>query len=91
MAKRRRSGRRPGSAAPADPIERPDLGPGDLEGYTVDRVPAFRATKTYTCPECHAVVAPRVGHVVAWPDGLVDLRRHWHLHCWRLFVRRGGD
>jgi hypothetical protein len=60
-----------------------------LEGYVVDRVPGFRATKAYVCPGCDAAIAPRVGHVVAWPEDLVDLRRHWHLHCWRIATRRG--
>ncbi|MEX1178613.1 MAG: hypothetical protein WEB09_09145 [Nitriliruptor sp.] len=60
-----------------------------LAGHEVDRIPAFRATKTYVCPECGNTIAARVGHVVAWPEGQVDLRRHWHLHCWRLAARRG--
>lgn len=60
-----------------------------LEGYLVDRVPAFRATKAYVCPGCGSVIVERQGHVVAWPDGLVDLRRHWHTHCWRIAAARG--
>jgi hypothetical protein len=59
-----------------------------VPGYEVDRVPAFRATKAYVCPDCQGTIAARTGHVVAWPEGLVDDRRHWHLHCWRLFARR---
>jgi hypothetical protein len=64
-----------------------DLPP--LEGYVVDRVPGFRATKDYVCPGCGAVIAARTGHVVAWPEHQVDLRRHWHLHCWRIAAGRG--
>lgn len=60
-----------------------------LEGYEVDRVPAFKADKDYVCPGCGNQIPARTGHVVAWPQELVDLRRHWHLHCWRLAVRRG--
>ena len=35
-----------------------------------------------------AVVPFGDGHVVVWPNGDPDLRRHWHRHCWRLEVRR---
>lgn len=58
------------------------------EGYEVARVPAFRADKGYVCPDCGNDIPPGTGHVVAWPEALVDDRRHWHLHCWRLAVRR---
>jgi hypothetical protein len=60
-----------------------------LEGYEVQRVPRYQASKDYVCPGCHNPIAAGVGHVVAWPEGLVDDRRHWHEHCWRLVVRRG--
>lgn len=60
-----------------------------IAGYEVERVPGYRAGKAYRCPECGAAIAAGTGHVVAWPDGLVDLRRHWHLHCWRIAARRG--
>lgn len=60
-----------------------------LAGYEVDRVPGFRADKEYLCPGCGNPIPARTGHVVAWPEDLVDQRRHWHLHCWRLTVRRG--
>jgi hypothetical protein len=67
-------------------------GPFDLPavpGYVVDRVPGYRADKVYVCPGCGATIPAGVGHVVAWPEDLVDLRRHWHLHCWRIAARRG--
>ena len=60
-----------------------------LEGFTVRRVPAFRAHKTYTCPNCHNVISAGEGHVVVWPVDVVDDRRHWHHHCWRVATRRG--
>jgi hypothetical protein len=60
-----------------------------MVGYEVQRVPSYRAVKAYTCPGCPQTVPVRQGHVVVWPVGLVDDRRHWHLHCWRLAVRRG--
>lgn len=52
-------------------------------------VPGARATKIYTCPECHRQIPTGVPHVVAWPadPGLseqraVDARRHFHAACW---------
>lgn len=69
------------------PIEDPSL--PRLSGYDVQRVPSFRAVKTYTCPACPQQVPAGQGHVVVWPLGFVEDRRHWHLHCWRLAVRRG--
>ena len=60
----------------------------NLDGYEVRRVDASRANKDYICPECGNVVPEGEGHVVVWPVGDEDLRRHWHQHCWRLEVRR---
>lgn len=61
-----------------------------LEGYEVKRVDAGRAAKDYVCPECGNTVAAGEGHVVVWPVGDTDLRRHWHRHCWRVEVRRSN-
>jgi len=63
--------------------------PGTLPGYESHVVPGFRAHKEYLCPACTRSVAAGTGHVVAWPEGFADERRHWHRHCWRLAVRRG--
>ena len=60
----------------------------DLEGYEVRRVDPEAARKDYICPECGNVVPEGESHVVVWPVGDSDLRRHWHRHCWRLEVRR---
>jgi hypothetical protein len=60
-----------------------------IDGHEVARVPAYRADKAYRCPGCQNPIPPGTGHVVAWPQDLVDDRRHWHLHCWRLAVRSG--
>lgn len=60
----------------------------DLDGYVVRRVDPSRAAKDYLCPECGNLVVAREAHVVVWPEGDLDLRRHWHRHCWRLEVRR---
>jgi hypothetical protein len=61
-----------------------------LDGYEVKRVDASRADKDYVCPECGNQVPAAEGHVVVWPHGDSDLRRHWHRHCWRLEVRRSS-
>jgi hypothetical protein len=71
------------------PLSEPDPFLPQLDGYEVVRVPGVRATKTYTCPGCHQSIEAGVGHVVAWPEDEVGDRRHWHLHCWRIAVRRG--
>ena len=60
----------------------------ELDGYKVKRVDAARALKDYICPECGNTITAGEGHVVVWPAGDTDLRRHWHRHCWRLEVRR---
>jgi hypothetical protein len=41
------------------------------------------------CPGCDQEIRPATPHVVAWPDGELELRRHWHTACWRhRFTRR---
>lgn len=61
-----------------------------LDGYEVKRVDAAGAVKDYVCPECGNLVPAGESHVVVWPEGDSDLRRHWHRHCWRLEVRRSN-
>jgi hypothetical protein len=65
------------------------LGPPSLPGHEVRLVPGIQARKPYVCPDCGNPIATGVGHVVAWPIGDPDLRRHWHRHCWRMAARRG--
>lgn len=60
-----------------------------LPGYTARRVHGVDARKDYLCPECGNRIPAGEGHVVAWPDGASDLRRHWHTACWRAATRRG--
>lgn len=69
--------------------EPPALAPEGLPDHEWAFVPAYRADKPYACPGCRNTIAPRTGHVVAWPVGESDLRRHWHRHCWRIAARRG--
>ncbi|MDP8978345.1 MAG: hypothetical protein M3N17_07185 [Actinomycetota bacterium] len=61
-----------------------------LAGYEVRRVDPGRAHKDYACPACGNVVPSGEGHVVVWPRGDSDLRRHWHRHCWRIEVRNSA-
>jgi hypothetical protein len=56
--------------------------PAEME-YLVRRVQPYQATKVYRCPGCDQGIAVGIGHVVAWPDGEVDGRRHWHTSCWQ--------
>lgn len=60
----------------------------ELAGYEVRHIDSVSAAKEYTCPDCGNVVAEGEAHVVVWPVGDSDLRRHWHRHCWRMEVRR---
>lgn len=60
----------------------------ELRGYEVRQIDGADAAKEYTCPDCGNIVAEGEAHVVVWPVGDSDLRRHWHSHCWRMEVRR---
>lgn len=60
----------------------------ELPGYEVREIDGVNAAKEYTCPDCGNVVSEGEAHVVVWPVGDSDLRRHWHRHCWRMEVRR---
>jgi hypothetical protein len=57
--------------------------------FVVRRVTGAAATKAYRCPGCDHEIRPATPHVVTWPDGDVDDRRHWHRPCWRNRLRRG--
>lgn len=67
--------------------ERVESGP-DGE-FVVRALSPHQATKAYRCPGCDHEVAAGTGHLVAWPAGDVDDRRHWHTGCWRARQRRG--
>ena len=55
------------------------------DGWHVRVVQPYRATKVYRCPGCDQEIWPRTLHVVAWPEGDPERRRHWHRPC---FERR---
>ena len=45
--------------------------------------------KGYRCPGCDQLMTGGQPHVVAWPEGRPDDRRHWHTACWAARGRRG--
>lgn len=57
------------------------LGPpaARLAGYVVR---TSTSQKSYRCPFCQGIIGPGVQHVVAYPEGSLDDRRHYHSACW---------
>lgn len=55
------------------------------DGWQVRVVQPYQALKQYRCPGCDHEIQPRTLHVVAWPDGAADDRRHWHRPCWERY------
>ena len=51
----------------------------DREGYEVRTTSGDRR---YRCPYCHGPVEPGTAHVVAFPSGQPEDRRHYHTGCW---------
>jgi hypothetical protein len=52
------------------------------DGYVVRSVAGTASARSYRCPGCDQELRPGVPHVVAWPEGRPDDRRHWHTPCW---------
>ena len=66
-------------------------GPGPEEAVEVRRVHPFQAQKRYICPGCQQEIQVGTGHLVVFPEGEPELRRHWHRPCWeRRSSRRPG-
>ena len=64
------------------------------DGYVVRSVAGTsagggRGGRPYRCPGCDQELRPASPHVVAWPEGRPDDRRHWHTACWQARGRRG--
>jgi hypothetical protein len=60
------------------------------DGYVVRSVSgSSTAGKGYRCPGCDQLMPRAQPHVVAWPEGRPDDRRHWHTACWTARGRRG--
>jgi hypothetical protein len=59
------------------------------DGHVIRAVSGTPSSRPYRCPGCDQVLPPAVPHVVAWPEGAPDDRRHWHTACWNARDRRG--
>ena len=59
-------------------------------GFVVRAVPGGAGTgeRAYLCPGCDQELPARQPHVVAWPEGAPEDRRHWHTPCWAARSRR---
>jgi hypothetical protein len=53
-----------------------------VDGWHLRVVQPYRAVKVYRCPGCHQEIFPRTLHLVVWPEGSPEQRRHWHRACW---------
>ncbi len=58
-------------------------------GYVVRSVAGTVSPGPYRCPGCDQELAAGTPHVVAWPEGRPEDRRHWHTVCWTARGRRG--
>ena len=59
------------------------------DGVVVRRVAGNAPGRPYRCPGCDQELDGGTPHVVAWPEGRSDDRRHWHTACWGARGRRG--
>ena len=90
MARGSRRGQREAEALAAlrrddSPVRRP-AGVDRVENGFVVRNVGTTGT-AYRCPGCDQLFSG-VPHVVAWPEGSPDDRRHWHTPCWTARGRR---
>ena len=72
-----------------DDAIRPPAGERVEDGYVVRRVAGTASSRPYRCPGCDQELRAGTPHVVAWPEGRPDDRRHWHTACWDARDRRG--
>jgi len=70
-----------------DETVRPPAGERVEDGQVVRSVSG--GAKSYRCPGCDQEIRPMTPHVVAWPEGSTEDRRHWHTACWSARDRRG--
>ena len=59
------------------------------DGHVVRAVSGSGTGRAYRCPGCDQLLPAGSPHVVAWPQGRPDDRRHWHTACWSARGRRG--
>lgn len=72
-----------------DDAPRPPAGERVEDGHVVRRVAGTASARPYRCPGCDQELRAGTPHVVAWPEGRPDDRRHWHTACWDARDRRG--
>nr|WP_238429362.1 hypothetical protein [Frankia nepalensis] len=60
----------------------------DGEEWAQRAVTGAASAKAYRCPGCDHEIPPGTPHMVVWPNGSMDHRRHWHTPCWSR--RRAG-
>ncbi len=58
------------------------------DGYVVRAVAGTASARPYRCPGCDQELTAASPHLVVWPDGRPDDRRHWHTACWSARGRR---
>lgn len=73
------------------PDEPPRMPAGERveDGYVVRSVTGTASGRGYRCPGCDQLLPAGQPHVVAWPQGRTEDRRHWHSACWSARHRRG--
>ena len=59
------------------------------EGWVVRAVAGTASARPYRCPGCDQELVALSPHVMVWPEGRPDDRRHWHTACWTARSRRG--
>jgi hypothetical protein len=68
---------------------RPPGGERVEDGWVVRSLAGSASGRSYRCPGCDQELSAAAPHVVVWPDGRADDRRHWHTACWSARDRRG--
>jgi hypothetical protein len=56
--------------------------------FAVRHVSGSGDGKVFRCPGCDQEIHSGTPHVVAWPEGRLDDRRHWHTACWSKRLHR---
>jgi hypothetical protein len=56
--------------------------------FAVRRVSGANDGRVFRCPGCDQEISSATPHTVAWPEGRLDDRRHWHTVCWSKRLHR---
>ncbi|MBX6387603.1 MAG: hypothetical protein IRZ08_01145 [Frankia sp.] len=82
---RQRAGAQEPEQRPAWLVESVEL---DGEDWQARAVTGAASGRVYRCPGCDHEIRRGTPHMVVWPSGRLDDRRHWHTPCWAR--RRAG-